>query len=80
MEDNIEKTKKEIKQLTQYFWSKDTAIVFELEESLRKMKEYGETLIKERDLALEEKQNFKMHWKIIKYENLILGSLLQDLE
>jgi hypothetical protein len=55
LEDNIEKTKKEIKQLTQYFWSKDTAIVFEPEESLRKMKEYGETLIKERDLALEEK-------------------------
>lgn len=55
LEDNITKDQKEIKKLTQYFWSKDTTIVFEPKESLQKMKEQGEALIKQKNQALEEK-------------------------
>ena len=55
LESEIKKVQKEIKQITQYFLSKDAAIMFEPKEFLKKMKEREEILLGEKNQALEER-------------------------
>lgn len=55
LEDRIKESQKEIKRLTQYFWSKDTAIIFEPAESIQKLENQKEALVKEKDYILKEK-------------------------